>query len=107
MTATMAWRVPVEHPVFAGHFPGTPIVPGVLLLDTAMNAIAAQTGMILDQCEIRSVKFLSPARPGDELIIRFEIAASGMIRFEIVSGQRRLASGDIAPTTAASPESSA
>lgn len=107
MTTTVAWRVPVDHPVFAGHFPGTPIVPGVLLLDTAMNAIAAQTGIPLDQCELRSVKFLSPARPGDELAIQFEFSASGTIRFEIVAGQRKFASGDIVCMAAASPETAA
>jgi 3-hydroxymyristoyl/3-hydroxydecanoyl-(acyl carrier protein) dehydratase len=106
MTANGAWRVPLDHPAFAGHFPGKPIIPGVLLLDRALNAIAAQTGMPLDQCEVRSVKFLSPARPGDELTVRFDIAASGVIRFEIVSGQRKYASGDILPATTVPPESS-
>lgn len=30
------WQVPVDHPAFAGHFLGRPIVPGVLILDQAM-----------------------------------------------------------------------
>jgi 3-hydroxyacyl-[acyl-carrier-protein] dehydratase len=107
MTASVAWRVPMDHPVFDGHFPGMPIVPGVLLLDTAMHAIAAQTGITLDRCELRSVKFLSPARPGDELVVKFGNAASGAIRFEIVSGNRKFASGDIVPAIAVPPESAA
>ncbi len=91
------WTVPPDHPAFAGHFPGTPILPGVLLLDAVLHAIAAATGIALDTCEIGSVKFLSPASPGDELAIRHILSASGTIRFDIVAGMRKIASGSIAP----------
>jgi 3-hydroxyacyl-[acyl-carrier-protein] dehydratase len=91
------WTVPADHPVFAGHFPGAPIVPGVMLLDTVLHAIAAATGIALDVCEIRSVKFLSPARPGDELALEHILSASGTIGFDIVAGRRRIASGSIVP----------
>lgn len=104
MTATVAWQVPMNHPAFAGHFPGTPIVPGVLLLDMAIHAIATQAGVSLDQCEVRSVKFLSPARPGDEVTFRYDSTAGSVIRFEVLSGLRKLASGEILPLTTASPE---
>lgn len=91
------WTVPLDHPAFAGHFPGTPILPGVLLLDTVLHAITAASGMALDICAISSVKFLSPASPGDELEIRHSISASGTIRFDVVAGMRRIASGSITP----------
>lgn len=91
------WTVPADHPAFAGHFPGTPIFPGVMLLDTALNAIAAATGIALDFCEISSVKFLSPASPGEELVIQHILSASGTIRFDIMAGMRKIASGSIVP----------
>jgi len=91
------WTVPLDHPAFAGHFPGTPILPGVMLLDAVLHAIAAATGLALDVCEISSVKFLSPASPGDELLIRHILSASGMIRFDVVAGARKIASGSIVP----------
>ena len=91
------WTVPVDHPALAGHFPGTPVLPGVILLDTALHAIAAATGTVLDICEITSVKFLSPAGPGDELVIQHSLLASGTIRFDIVAGTRKIASGSIVP----------
>ncbi|WP_223247369.1 hypothetical protein [Sulfuriferula sp. AH1] len=57
------WTVPADHPAFAGHFPGMPILPGVVLLDIALQAIADANSIALDSCEIGSVKFLSPAAP--------------------------------------------
>jgi 3-hydroxymyristoyl/3-hydroxydecanoyl-(acyl carrier protein) dehydratase len=91
------WIVPLDHPAFAGHFPGTPILPGVVLLDTVLHAITAAAGIALDICEISSVKFLSPANPGDELVIQHVISTSGTIRFDIVAGMRKIASGSIVP----------
>jgi 3-hydroxymyristoyl/3-hydroxydecanoyl-(acyl carrier protein) dehydratase len=93
------WTVPLDHPAFAGHFPGAPIFPGVLLLDTVLHAITAATGIALDICEIGSVKFLSPAGPGDELVIQHQLSSSGTIRFDVVAGRRKIASGSIVPGT--------
>lgn len=91
------WTVPVDHPAFAGHFPGTPIVPGVALLDMALHHIAEAAGLALDTCTIGSVKFLSPAQPGDEVMIEHTVTASGAIRFEITAGARKIASGSVTP----------
>ena len=97
MNKATRWTVPADHPAFAGHFPGTPILPGVVLLDTVLHAITAATGIALDGCEISSVKFLSPASPGDELAIEHIVSASGSIRFDIVAGMRKIAGGSIVP----------
>lgn len=89
------WTVPLDHPAFAGHFPGMPILPGVVLLDVVLHSIAAATGCPLHGCEIRSVKFSNPAYPGDELQIEHGIQPGGVIRFDITAGLRKIASGSI------------
>lgn len=91
------WIVPPDHPAFAGHFPGTPILPGVVLLDMTLHAIAISAGIGLDACAIGAVKFLHPVNPGDHLEIRHHSAAGGAIRFDIVAGMRKIASGSIVP----------
>ena len=96
------WTVPLDHPAFAGHFPGTPTLPGVVLLDTALHTIAEATGKALDICTINSVKFLSPVSPGEALTIQHTVLASGSIRFDIEAGLRKIASGSI---SVSSPES--
>ena len=56
-----------DHPTAAGHFPGNPIIPGALLLDTVLLAIAGDAKV--GHCAIRAVKFLRPVRPGDSIRI--------------------------------------
>jgi len=63
-----------DHPAFAGHFPGAPIVPGVLLLDAALHALEA-AGMA--PAAIASAKFLQPVLPGQEVALACTAAASG------------------------------
>lgn len=101
MNSTTCWIIPPDHPAFAGHFPGRPILPGVVLLDTVLQVIARTSGITLDRCEISSVKFLSPANPGDELLIEHSVSASGTIRFDIMAGMRKIASGSIVPQSPA------
>jgi 3-hydroxyacyl-[acyl-carrier-protein] dehydratase len=79
-----------EHPVFAGHFPGSPIVPGVVLLDWAQQAIESRTKLML--AGIPAAKFLSPAAPDELLELDYEISETS-VHFEIRCGRRRIASG--------------
>lgn len=95
MTEHTHWLVPPDHPAFAGHFPGTPVLPGAVLLDVAVRAIANSSGISLEKYHISSVKFLSPAGPGDELDIQHTISPDRKIRFQIMSGSRIIASGRV------------
>jgi 3-hydroxyacyl-[acyl-carrier-protein] dehydratase len=99
MKKTTLLNIPVDHPAFAGHFPGMPIVPGVVLLDEAMHAIAGAVGHE-GAWQIGSVKFLSPLGPGAQVVIEHEAQASGAIRFDIRDGERHIVSGSITPVTA-------
>ncbi|MHB1654885.1 MAG: AMP-binding protein [Burkholderiales bacterium] len=91
----MSTVIPLDHPAFPGHFPGMPILPGVVLLDWAMQAIADSAALIPERCTINSVKFLSPAYPGDTLTLVHEPSSSGAIRFDIRSGTRKIAAGSV------------
>jgi 3-hydroxymyristoyl/3-hydroxydecanoyl-(acyl carrier protein) dehydratase len=82
--------VAIDHPAYSGHFPGRPILPGVVLLDRAQRAIEQACGLTLSG--IAMAKFLSPALPGEALALDFETGDSA-VRFEIRCGERRIASG--------------
>jgi len=94
--SAMRFTVPADHPALPGHFPGHPIVPGVVLLDHALQHIGAALGRSLDACKISSAKFLSPAAPGEPLDVAFDTTASRAIRFTIRTGERDVASGVLA-----------
>ncbi|MEO5719221.1 MAG: 3-hydroxyacyl-ACP dehydratase FabZ family protein [Chthoniobacterales bacterium] len=69
-----------DDPMFAGHFPGNPLVPGVILTEALAQTagIAAASGFADDErplfllSAIRTMKFLSAVHPEEEIILRAE-----------------------------------
>lgn len=101
MHGAISVLIPADHPAFAGHFPGNPIVPGVVLLDAALHAIQTGLGQTLLSYQIASAKFLSPVKPGETIHVRYENQGKA-IRFEISVGERKVASGTLAVLVAVS-----
>jgi 3-hydroxymyristoyl/3-hydroxydecanoyl-(acyl carrier protein) dehydratase len=95
-----ALAIPADHPAYAGHFPGHPILPGVVLLAEAFAAIETATGKPPNAWTIASVKFLQPVAPGTPLTVEHESLASGAMRFEIRSPLGAVAQGTCAPRDA-------
>ncbi|WP_421989565.1 hypothetical protein [Roseococcus sp.] len=83
--------LPADHPALPGHFPGRPIVPGVLLLDAVLQAAAAFGA---PPRRILRAKFAAPVAPGDEVEIRFEPRASGRTAFICRRGETTVLLGE-------------
>lgn len=77
------WTPPADEPVFAGHFPGNPLLPGALLIDWAMERFNRHAGRAASHGEIRQAKFPSPARPGVRLTLACESAPNGRTRLTV------------------------
>lgn len=74
-----------NHPAGPGHFPGDPMIPGALMLDAVIGAIA---GEVLDApVVVRSAKFLQIVRPGDGLDLRWQRLPDGAVKFECRLGE--------------------
>lgn len=96
---TTTWTLPPDHPVFAGHFPGHPIIPGALLLDQAVQLASAQLDVPAGSLKIGNAKFLHPAGPGEVLQFAFNRKPNGSILFTIHSDSTQIATGTLAALT--------
>lgn len=77
-------NVTINEPFFQGHFPGHPIMPGVLIIEAMaqvggmllMGAVGDPESKVVYFMSLDNVKFRKPVRPGDQ--IRFEIVMQQM-----------------------------
>jgi 3-hydroxyacyl-[acyl-carrier-protein] dehydratase len=99
MEAPLRFSIPNEHPCLSGHFPGRPIVPGVLVLDEAVALVLRErpadrlTGL-------DDVKFLAPVLPGEEVTVTCIESAPGRLNLvcavagrAVLRGRVRLGNG--------------
>ena len=90
------FELPTGHPVFVGHFPGRPVVPGALLLDEVVRLAQGLSGDLRWYCS--SVKFLAPALPGQPLTVELRAASdSGPLTFRVVHDEIEIAIGSLEP----------
>lgn len=89
----MLFAIPADHPCLPGHFPGRPLVPGVVLLERVIEAIEAVHGP-LDGIRLPQVKFLQPLQPGQQARVELEGQAPRW-RFRVLREDAVLASGEV------------
>ena len=82
-----------NHPSLAGHFPGHPVVPGVVMLGEVMNAIREMAKAKIEFVGMPSAKVMSPLNPGEPLTIRLDQQGDGAAEFTCTTGSRLIASG--------------
>lgn len=68
--------VPASHPILPGHFPGAPIVPGVLLLEAVRRACECVHGAPLAIAEVLDVRFSRPVAADERVALRAQIDAA-------------------------------
>ena len=74
------FRIPVGHPCLPGHFPGRPVVPGVVLLDEVFAVLAAlHPGRVFEG--LPRVKFTHPVRPEQDVVVHAGPGEAGRVPF--------------------------
>jgi 3-hydroxyacyl-[acyl-carrier-protein] dehydratase len=88
-----AFRIGADHPSLPGHFPGHPLVPGVIVLEQVAIALHAWRGQRL--ARVVEAKFVSPLLPDEEALVRLALSSAERIRFEVFRGDTLLARGSL------------
>lgn len=85
----------LNHPSLAGHFPGHPVVPGVVLLQEVLSVVSHNVSAELVVTGLPMVKFASPLKPDELVTIEVDQEKNGLITFSCRVDQRLIASGII------------
>lgn len=92
MEYTVECEVLADHPALPGHFPGYAVVPGVVILDQVLQALAVwQPGSRVDS--FATVKFVSPLLPQQPFSVTLKQGSAAAVQFECRAGECRLALG--------------
>lgn len=94
----MQFTIPTDHPCLPGHFPGRPLVPGVVVLEQVLLAITRQCGVPVTALRLPQVKFMAPLLPGQAATIELEGAAPRW-RFKVLREAQLLVRGELVMTT--------
>lgn len=89
---TVPLTIAADHPCLDGHFPGRPLVPGVVLLEAVAQMLREQAGLRL--VRVLEAKFLAPLVPDRQAMLTVSGSAP-RFGFEIRDGDVLLARGRV------------
>ncbi len=97
-TFTQACCIDAAHPAMPGHFPGQPLVPGVVLLEQV--AVALRAWRQQRMTSVLEAKFIAPLLPAQPArVCLTEMIGSMRVRFEIQRDGMLLARGVVEGAT--------
>ena len=89
-SAVCSRHFPASEPFFRGHFPGNPLVPGVILTEAAAQTAgiaAGEPGKTFHLSAIRQMKFLAPVLPDTtvEFTATKTAEVAGLLQFQVTA----------------------
>jgi 3-hydroxymyristoyl/3-hydroxydecanoyl-(acyl carrier protein) dehydratase len=79
------------HPSLPGHFPGNPIVPGVLILQRVLKVAARSFGATVS--DVAVAKFHAQLKPDEPFRIVLERSANDAVQFRVLRGETLISGG--------------
>jgi 3-hydroxymyristoyl/3-hydroxydecanoyl-(acyl carrier protein) dehydratase len=94
LSAEIAFVVPEDLAYFRGHFPGTPVVPGVVQIKWALDFARDKLSVAGEFRGMEALKFQNVMGPGAHVTLTLEWAPDKhRLRFAFASGAARYSSG--------------
>jgi 3-hydroxyacyl-[acyl-carrier-protein] dehydratase len=78
---TSLLSVDSTHPSLPGHFPGMPVVPGVVVLSLILDEVRRQLPMV-KVVGVRKLKFLQMLLPRQSFVVEFSLPDQSSLRFK-------------------------
>lgn len=85
-------QIAANHPALPGHFPGAPLVPGVVLLDCVLQNAEQWLGRPLSLQSLPQAKFIAPLLPEQAAVLRLQLRGNEL-RFTIAAADATIAQG--------------
>lgn len=86
------FTIAADHPALPGHFPGTPVVPGVVVLDHVLRSGETWLGRPLGARTLKHVKFHSPLLPNERAEVSLDLDGD-TLSFRVTRGEHAVAQG--------------
>ncbi len=90
----VTFSISEQHPALAGHFPGNPLVPAVVLLDELLSETAAIYPELMIH-GFKQVKFLKPILPEEQIRVHLKSIRIGSIGFQAYRNEDMVFSGEL------------
>ena len=87
-------QISADHPALPGHFPGNPLVPAVVILDSLLRQLAREQPQ-LRVSGVRKLKILRQLRGGEAFELQWEPSRRGGVRVSCRVGDELLAEGHL------------
>jgi len=85
-------RIPADHPALPGHFPGRPIVPGVVLLQCVLDEAERWLGKKLSVGGLPQAKFAAPLLPEQDAELELRLTKNEL-RFSVTRNAQVVTQG--------------
>ena len=72
-----------NHPIFAGHFPGHPVVPGACLVQIAQELLSDALQQPVRFTAVRNLKFRQAVTPEQEVTFTFQQTQDHIVHFQL------------------------
>jgi 3-hydroxymyristoyl/3-hydroxydecanoyl-(acyl carrier protein) dehydratase len=95
MTHRRVLSIGPDHPSLPGHFPGHPVVPGVVMMEEVIETLRDCLGRDLVITGLPAVKLSSPLRPGETVTVDIEPESDDTAGFICRVEDRPVAAGTV------------